>query len=183
VLARPVLVGFVAASILLVAGCSSDKPRDTSATPPLPSAPSSVAPSLGPSAAAELEALTAYRGMWDAFVEAAKTSDTELPALREHATDNALALIASALISNREQKRVILGELKIDPKVTAVTPADAPREASVVDCVNDEKWLVHKASGGLVNDVPGSANRTTATVIRTDDGWRVSRFTIEDTPC
>lgn len=181
-LSRQVLVGLVAASALLGAGCSSENSGSTSTALP-PTSPSSPVPSLGPSAAAERDALTAYRGMWDAFVEAAKTSDPELPELREHATENALALIASALVANREQKRVILGELKIDPKVTAVTPADAPREASVVDCVNDEKWLVHKASGGLVNDVPGSANRTTATVIHTDDGWKVSRFTIEDTPC
>jgi hypothetical protein len=180
VFTRPVLVGFVAASVLLGAGCSSDEPKSAPAT----TAPSpSATPSLGPSAAANQDALTAYRGMWDAFVEAAKTSDPETPELKQHATDNALALIASALIANREQKRVILGELKIDPKVTAMTPADAPREANILDCVNDEKWLVHKASGGLVNDIPGSANRTTATVIRTDDGWKVSRFTIEDAPC
>ncbi|ROP28130.1 hypothetical protein [Couchioplanes caeruleus] len=176
---RPVLVGLVAASVLLGAGCTSDKPKSTPTSAPTPSA----TPSLGPSAAAERDALIAYRGMWSAFVEAAKTSDPEAPDLNKYATGNALRLISSALYTNRSQDVVTLGELKIDPKVTALKPSDAPTEASVLDCVNDEKWLEHKKSGGLVNDKPGGKHRTTATVTLTADGWKVSRFVIGDESC
>jgi hypothetical protein len=131
----------------------------------------------------EQESLTAYRGMWAAFVEAAKTSDPDTPDLRKYASDDALNLIVGALYTNRDKKKVILGELKIDPKVTALTPPDQPTEASVVDCVNDEKWLQHKALGGLVNNTPGGKHRTTATVKRTPEGWKVSRFVIGDESC
>jgi hypothetical protein len=180
VLARPVLVGFVAASVLLVAGCSSDQPKGTSATPRLPSAPSSVAPSLGPSAAAELEALTAYRGMWDAFVEAAKTSNAGDPALRDYASDQALSLIASGLLSDREQGRVTKGDLVLNPKVTKVKPAQEPSEATVLDCVDSTNWLLYRTSGELWDNEPGGKHRTTATVKISDGTWRVSSFILEE---
>ncbi|MEU1813112.1 hypothetical protein [Micromonospora aurantiaca (nom. illeg.)] len=167
---------------MLLVACGSGAPDEQ----PSQRVPSSAAPSvtmLGPSAAAERDALVAYRGMWSAFVEAGKTSDPDAPDLRKYASDDALKLIVSGLVTNRDQGKVILGDLAIDPKVTAVTPVDAPTEASVVDCVNDEKWLVHKASGGLVNDVPGGKHHTTATVKRTADGWKVSRFVIGSESC
>ncbi len=176
---RPALVGLVAAFVLVGAGCSSDKPRSVPASTPTPS----TTPSLSPSAAAERDALTAYRGMWAAFVEAAKTSDPEAPELRKYSSDNALKLITSALYTNRSQGKVTLGELKIDPRVTTLAPSEAPTTASVVDCVNDEKWLEYKKSGGLVNDVPGGKHRTTATVVRTNEGWKVSRFAVGDESC
>jgi hypothetical protein len=121
--------------------------------------------------------------MWAAFVEAAKTSDPDAPDLRRYASDDALKLIVSGLYTNRDKKIVILGDLKIDPKVRALTPTAAPTEASIVDCVNDEKWLQHKASGGLVNNTPGGKHRTTATAKKATDGWKVSRFVIGDETC
>ena len=175
------VVGLAGVLMLALAACNSSTPDGR----PSQSAPASVTPpaSLGPSAAAERDALIAYRGMWAAFVEAGKTSDPDAPDLRKYASEDALKLIVSGLVTNRDQGKVILGDLAIDPKVTAVTPADAPTEASVLDCVNDEKWLVHKTSGGLVNDVPGGKHRTTATVKRTSDGWKVSRFVIGSESC
>ncbi|MBB2943264.1 hypothetical protein FB565_002977 [Actinoplanes lutulentus] len=180
-LTRSVIVGLITTVTLLASGCSAEQPTELPTK--LPSSAVPAAPILEPGAAAKEEAVSAYRGMWDSFVEAAKTSDPEAPELREYATGDALKLITGALLTNREEDRVILGELKIDPKVKAMTPADAPKEINILDCVNDEKWLLHKKSGGLVDDVPGSASRTTAKVIRTDDGWRVSGFTIEDASC
>jgi hypothetical protein len=118
--------------------------------------------------------------MWDAFVAAAVTSDPDAPEIRKHATDQALRLIVGALVTNREQKQVIRGDLVIDPKVTAAKPPEAPTEVTILDCVNDEKWLEYKASGGLVNDRPGGKHRTTATVKKTNDEWKVSSFILED---
>jgi hypothetical protein len=114
--------------------------------------------------------------MWDAFVAAGRVSDPDAPDVRKYASDQALRLIVNALYTNKEQKKVTRGELKIDPKVTALKPADDPTEATISDCLNDEKWLVYKASGGLVNGVPGGRHSTTATVKRTADGWKVSSF-------
>jgi hypothetical protein len=178
VLIRRVLVGLVATSVLLGAGCSSDKPESTSTTQP-PAQPS-TAPSLGPSAAAEQEALTAYRGMWSAFVEAAKTSDAGDPALRNYASDQALSLIASGLISDREQKRVTKGDLVLNPEATEVKPAQAPSEVTVLDCVDSTKWLLYRMSGELWDNEPGGKHRTTATVKRSDGTWKVSSFILEE---
>lgn len=107
-------------------------------------------------------------------------SDPDAPDLRKYASDQAVRLIVNALYTNREQKEVILGELVLDPKVTTVTPTEDPIKATIVDCVNDENWLEHKASGGLANDEPGGRHRTTATVDRTAEGWRVSSFILEE---
>jgi hypothetical protein len=117
--------------------------------------------------------------MWDAYVEAAKTSDPDAPDLRRYTSDNALKLIVSALVTNRVDKKIILGDLKIDPKVAAVKTGENPPTATVNDCVDDTKWLVHKSSGELLNDVPGGRHRTTATVKSSNGEWKVSQFTLE----
>ncbi|WP_239126800.1 hypothetical protein [Asanoa siamensis] len=169
------MVGLTGLLMVLVA-CGSRTPGAT----PTQSLPLSASSS---SSAAEHDALVAYRGMWSAFVEAGKTSDPDAPDLRKYASDDALKLIVSGLVTNRDQRKVILGDLAIDPKITAVKPAGKPVEVSVLDCVNDEKWLEHKASGGLVDDVPGGKHRTTATVKLTADGWKVSRFDLGNESC
>ena len=124
--------------------------------------------------------MAAYRGMWDAFVAAGKVSDPDAPDVRKYASDQALRLIVNALYTNKVQKKVIRGDLKINPKATALKPTNNPTEATISDCVNDEKWLVYKASGALVNDVPGGRHSTTATVKRTTDGWKVSSFILKE---
>lgn len=177
---RRLVVGLISMSVLLGTGCSSNKSSGTPAKTSSPPSPTSPAPSTaGPASAAERDVLVAYRGMWSAFVEAGKTSDPDAPDLRKYASDDALTLIVGALYTNREQKEVILGEVVLDPRVTEVRPPDAPTEAAILDCVNDEKWLEYKLSGGLVDDIPGGRHRTTATVKRVNGEWKVSAFTLE----
>ncbi|RZU48771.1 hypothetical protein EV385_0495 [Krasilnikovia cinnamomea] len=174
---RPVLVGLVAASVLLGAGCSSGKPKGA----PVPQPPStSSTPSLEPGATAERDALIAYRGMWSAFVEAAKTSDPEAPDLGKYASDQALRLIASGLYTDRDQGKVTKGNLILSPKVTGVKPAQAPTEVTVLDCVDSTKWLEYKVSGEPWDDKPGGKHRTTATVKNSDGTWKVSSFILEE---
>jgi hypothetical protein len=148
-------------------------------TPPAPG-PTSASPTPDASAVAEGEAVAAYRGMWDAFVAAAVTSDPDAPEIRQHASDQALRLIVGALVTNREQKQVIRGDLVLDPKVTSAKPPEAPTEVTILDCVNSENWLEYKVSGGLVDDEPGGKHRTTATVKKTNGEWKVSSFILED---
>jgi hypothetical protein len=144
----------------------------TTNTPPVTTSPSTPA--------AEAEALAAYRGMWGAFVEAAKTSNPDAPEIRRYAYSNALTLIVNALYVNRDQKEVILGELVLDPKVTAAEPAGDPTEVTITDCVNSEKWLEYRTSGGLVDDKPGGKHNTTATVTKTAEGWQVKAFILRE---
>ncbi|MDI6104366.1 hypothetical protein QLQ12_37825 [Actinoplanes sp. NEAU-A12] len=129
---------------------------------------------------AERDALTAYRGMWSAFVEAAKTSDAEAPQLREYASDQALSLIVSGLLTDHAQGKITKGDLAVNPKATEVKPEQSPTEVTVLDCVDSTKWLEYKSSGELWDDEPGSKHRTTATVKRSDDTWKVSSFILEE---
>lgn len=175
---RQMVIGVVAVGALL-AGCTSGGSAKKPTGTPSPVSPS-ASPSLTPAGAAERDALTAYRGMWNAFVAAGKVSDPDAPDVRKYASDQALRLIVNALYTNREQKKVILGDLKIDPKVTAVSPSADPTTATISDCVDSTKWLEYKKSGGLVDNVPGGKHSTTATVKQTNGVWKVSSFFLED---
>jgi hypothetical protein len=156
---------------LLAAGCTPHQ-DGTNRTAPATVAASSNAASGG---GVEAEVLAAYRGMWAAFVAAARTSDPDAADLRRYTSGDALRLIVMSLYVKRERQRVILGDLRIDPHVSTVTDTTA----TVLDCVNDENWLVYHASGAPVDDTPGGRHRTTATVTRTGDGWRVTWFRLE----
>lgn len=163
-------------SASLAASCRSGSPAaETTPATPLPS---SAAPS--PSAGPERDALTAYRGMWNAYVEAAKTSDPDAPDLRKYAADNALKLIVSDLYTDRDQGKVAKGEVALNPKIKELKPPAAPTTVIVEDCVDSTKWLEYKASGGLWDDKPGGKHRTTSTVTKqADETWKVSAFTLE----
>jgi hypothetical protein len=123
--------------------------------------------------------IAAYRGMWKAFVEAAKTSNPDSPELRTYAQGNALKAIISSLITDRERKSVSKGDVKLNPKVTALKPnAGAPATATITDCVDATQWLEYKVDGGLWDNEPGARHRTTATVKSSNGTWRVDSFTL-----
>ncbi len=166
-----------AIAALLVAASGGCDHRDRSPTAsPRPSGSPSPSPSVNGS---ERDAVAAYRGMWNAFVEAGKTADPDAPAIRTYASDDALKLIVGALATDRHQGKIIKGDLRIDPHVTELRPPDTPTEATVLDCVDSTNWLEYKTSGELWDNEPGGKHRTTATVSNTGGTWKVSRFTLE----
>src|SRR4051812_32583447 len=111
------------AIVVSVSGCST-RPVGS----PAPSASISATHSASSEDAAPL---AAYRGMWGAYVEAAKTSDAEAPELRTYATGDALKRIVGALIAAHSDGKVILGALGLDPHVTMLTPKDGPSAATI----------------------------------------------------
>jgi hypothetical protein len=133
-----------------------------------------------PSGSPQQAAVVAYRNMWHAFVEAARTSNPDDTNLTKYATGNALTLIVNALTSNRSKGQVVKGDVLLDPTVVGFTPVHEPTEVTISDCVNDENWLVYKDSGGLVDNVPGGKHMTTATVLLSPSGWQVSAFTLRN---
>jgi len=161
------------AAALALAGCRSGG-RDNQPTAPA----SSVTPGASASTAAPGDAaVAAYRGMWAAFVEAAKTSDPDAPDIRKYASDNALKLIVGGLVSNRAQGKVVKGNPVLNPKATTVSAT----EATILDCVDDTNWLEYKTSGELWDNKPGGKHRTTATVKAVNGTWKVSSFNLEGT--
>jgi hypothetical protein len=176
VFTRQVLVGLLAASVLLTAGCSPDKQTSEPTGPP---PASSSAPSTAASTAAEQDALVAYRGMWKAFVEAGKTSDAESADLRTYASGNALKLIVSSLYTDKELDKITKGEVALQPKVVKSTPDVAPTALTIEDCVDATRWLEYRASGGLWDNKPGGKHRNTAIVKKQQDGtWKVDAFAL-----
>lgn len=160
-------------SWLTLAGCTSDDPGSKPSTAPLSAGPGASASNTG----AEDAAVAAYREMWAAFAEAAKTSDPDAPDIRKYASDNALKLIVGGLVTNRSQGKVVKGDLVLNPKATVVSPA----EETILDCVDATHWLEYKANGELWDNKPGGKHRTTATVKNVDGTWKVSSFNLEGT--
>jgi hypothetical protein len=134
-----------------------------------------VAPS---GSSAQQAAVIAYRNMWHAFVEAARTSNPDDPNLTKYASGNALTLIVNSLAGNRDKARVTLGDVVLDPQVVEFKPPTNPTEVGVLDCVDARNWLEYKASGGLVDNEPGARHRTTASVKLSAQGWKVDAFTL-----
>jgi hypothetical protein len=161
----------------LLGGCRSGGKAEPTA-PPV-SATSSASPSASASATADTAALAAYRGMWNAFVEAAKVPDPSVPQLRQYASEDALKRIVGSLVIDRDQGKVVKGPLIINPSVTSLKPADRPTEATITDCVDATNWLEYKKSGELWDNKPGGKHHTTATVKLTNGTWKVSSFTLE----
>ncbi len=118
--------------------------------------------------------------MWSAFVEASKTADADSPALRTYASADALRLIVSSLVNDQQLGRIALGNVGLTPRVTSVTPTDAPRRVTILDCVDDTHWLDYKKSGGLWDNQPGGKHQTTATVTFSNGQWKVSSFLLKD---
>ncbi len=159
---------------LALAGCHSGSGKQGTQPSPVPSSPSPA-----PSAVAAAGAVAAYRGMWKAVVAASAVPDPDAPDLRRYASDDALKLIVGNLVIDRDQGKVVKGDVVLNPTVTALQPADQPTQATVTDCVDATNWLVHKKSGELWNNERGAKHHNTATVKLIDGVWKVSSFTLE----
>jgi hypothetical protein len=168
-LVRCVTSALVAGLVLTTGGCLSHG-RDRHPGSAFPSLSSGAARS----AVAERESLAAYRGMWAAFVKAARTSDPDEPDLRRYTAGQALTLIEGGLRADRDHGRVTRGVVATNPRISQLTPSGAPTVASIIDCASDARWLVYRKDGGLVDKVPGGKHRVTATAKRADGLWKVT---------
>jgi hypothetical protein len=145
-----------------------------------PSASSTTSsPSPAPSALAAADAVTAYRGMWTAVVAAATVPDPDAPDLRRYASGDALKLLVGNLVIDRDQGKVVKGDVDLSPTVTALEPAEHPTQVTITDCVDATNWLEYKKSGDLWNKEPGAKHHNTAILKLTDGVWKVSSFTLE----
>jgi hypothetical protein len=119
--------------------------------------------------------------MWADMVIASRTSDYQSPLLPQHASGDALSLLIQGLAKNQEQGIVAKGQPVLHPVVTSLSPANKPTKATISDCFNDTDWLEYKASGGLVNNIPGGNRATSAIVVDTDGVWKVTQLAVQTT--
>jgi hypothetical protein len=161
-----------ALTAVALTGCSS--PRSDATAPRHSTRAPRTTPSLSARAAAEHDALTAYRGMWKAFVHAGRTADASDPMLSRYAEGAALDTITNDLKKSKASGQIIKGRLTLRPTVTKFASPHGQSEVDVKDCVDDTKWLVYHNNGGLVDHQPGGKHLVIAVVIDTQGTWKVS---------
>jgi len=170
-------VAFACAVVLVVMGGCTSTPGASNgpSRPPSLSAPSPVASSLDPRAAAEQNALAAYRGMWQAFTVAGRTTNPQYTDLARYATGDAFNVLVAGLESNKKQGLITKGDLAPNPQVTQLTPADVPDTASIRDCLDTSQATRVKATpgGSPFVDTPGGRRLVVATAKNIGGAWKV----------
>jgi hypothetical protein len=122
------------------AGCASGTSgsQPPARTDPPPSAPSSPATASDPQALAR----TAYLGMWQAYVVAARTADYQAPALDHYAAGGALTTLTQGLYQEHQDGEVSLGQPVLHPAVkVAKTSGGQASQVDVTDCADSSHWL------------------------------------------
>ncbi|MFF5334739.1 hypothetical protein [Streptomyces sp. NPDC013181] len=171
--------GVAACLLVLAAGCGS--PKDGKPADP---APSTGADDGGKKrAAAEKGALAAYRGMWDAQVEAYSSGSLKDARLSDYTTGDAAANIVEAFTYYKERDLAFKGGPVTEPKVSAVDVTSSVHTATIDDCVDMTGVLVRRSTGKpIAKAKEGDRHPWTATATTAKDGkggWRISDYTID----
>jgi hypothetical protein len=119
-----------------IAGCTHPTGRTgTSTAPPSLAAPSPTSASQD-LAAIGRSVLDAYRGMWQAYQQALLVPDPSSPDLARYATGTALSTLKQGLQSLKDQGLKGIGTTTLSPRITAVSPAKAPTDIEISDCLD-----------------------------------------------
>jgi hypothetical protein len=158
---------------------TASPPRDTT-QPARTSTPSPSANS--PVDQAKQDALAAYRGMWQDFVVAGRTSDWQSSALGDHATGLALQNLSKGLYSDHYKGLVTKGEPILNPSVSSAEPADAPTKIVVTDCGDSTNWLKYRKDTGEPADNEAGGRRLINAIVekQSDGSWKVSDYGVHE---
>ncbi len=171
-----------AALLAAVVACSSS-PSPAAPTAPAPAGSASLAPTSTPSFADRgAPALAAYRGMWQDFTKAERTSDWQSGDLAHHAIGVALTNLSRALYADHRNGIITKGQTAFNPHVQSVQPVTGDAVKVVVrDCADTAKALKYYVSSGKEVGGGGGQRRITGVVEKQADGsWKVSDFAVED---
>jgi hypothetical protein len=140
-----------------------------------------VSPSpTSPADFAGQRAIAAYVGLWQAMAEASHTSNWKSPDLVRYASGSALQVLSGSLYADHLNGLVSRGAPVLNPRVTSVTPPNAPTTVMVVDCADSTQWLRYRPDGAPFTDSPGGRRVVTSEVrLHTDGSWKVTRFAVE----
>jgi hypothetical protein len=176
----PTALAALAVVVSTVAGCGNHSGAASTAAVPSLSAPSPVTGSPDPAATGR-SALDAYRGMWRAYQQALTTSDPSDAGLAQYATGSALSYLQQGVRSVKDQGLAQVGAMSLSPRVTGFSPASAPTDTEVTDCLDSsQSHLVRTGPGPAYSDSPGGHRRVSATVRKqADGGWKVTDFGVQ----
>lgn len=168
--------GLVCSCLLAVlAGCdavSSSSPGSTPTTSP------QTATRESSTEQGEKQVLDAYRGMWEAYVDAARTSDYESPGLARYAAGQAHSSLVSGLYANHKRGVVVKGTPRLSPHVISMTPVDQPTQAEVTDCADDSQWRTYDSSGRPVGSKPAGQRRVESKLRLFGGAWKVTELVV-----
>jgi hypothetical protein len=170
---------------MAVAACSSGK--DTGPEPVAPStgpaAPSRLTASPSPTSPADLagqRAVAAYDGLWHAIAEASHTSNWRSADLARYSSGSALQVASGGLYADHYNGLVSRGAPVLHPKVTSVSPTQAPTTVMLFDCADSANWLRYRTAGPSFTDDPGGRRAVTSEVrLHQDGSWKVTRYAVE----
>jgi hypothetical protein len=114
--------------------------------------------------------------MWQAYVAASNAGDPQSPELAKYASGNALQTLVNGLTANKSKGLTTKGTPQLNPVQTGFSPADAPTNVTVGDCLDSTHWLLYKPNGDLADNTPGGRHKVTAEVNKGDGGWKVTAF-------
>ncbi|WP_248832784.1 hypothetical protein [Frankia sp. Mgl5] len=109
----------------------------------------------------------------------AETSDYQNPDLAHHASGEALSLIYKNIYLNKSDGVVSRGNPVLQPRVTSVSPPEAPDQAVIEDCVDDRDWLNYRADGQRQDDETGGRRLTQALALEMAGAWKIDRLVVQ----
>jgi hypothetical protein len=128
---------------------------------------------------ARTQALSAYLGMWSAYVAASRTADYQSPSLAHYAAGDALSVLTHGLYANYQNGIVTRGQPSFDPKVTVTSSNGSPVQASVTDCANSAHWVDYYKSGKPAAGLPRGRHRIEAELQPFGGVWKVTYLVVE----
>ncbi|MFD9735716.1 hypothetical protein [Umezawaea sp. NPDC059074] len=129
--------------------------------------------------AAKRNAIGAYVGMWEEAARAATTSDRDLSAIAQYATDEALETLTRAVGTDRANGIFTRGMPASDPEVFSVDSALRPSVIGIFDCSDRTSVAKYRIDGELAEEIDNGRRSVTAQVEhQADKTWRVTQFAV-----
>jgi hypothetical protein len=171
-------VAALATLLALTAGCTggSGEPEVVLPTQSPAAGPSSPAPSpaTDPYDDPHHQAIDAYLGTQQAFLNATMTADPDHPDLPMYAAGRALVLLRDGLTSIRERGLRGRGEADFQPEVDQWDDLERPTTIIIRDCMDTSGAELYSVSGEPYEDEPGGLQLVRATVEIVDGTWKVT---------
>jgi hypothetical protein len=125
------------------------------------------------------QVLSAYLGMWHAYVAASRTADYQSPSLAHYAAGGALSLLMHGLYSNFRNGIVTRGSPAFHPEVKVAVRNGQPFQAAVTDCANSADWTNYYKSGEPAPGERHGRQRILAQLLTFDGVWKVTLLVVQ----
>ena len=173
----------VAVGIASLAACSADDKRKSEQhgiTTASPSVSAPVTPGTPTARTPQEQAVASYVALQLAYLEATKRADPAHPDLAKYASGDALQQLTAGVASIRSKGLRGQGNVVPHPSIESMTPANAPVQARVHDCLDTSQSELYKANGDPYQDTPGGLRLVIADLERIGGTWKVTGLGVHE---